>query len=98
MDRFAPQRFVDRFLVDVDFAGQRFGDNYMGIDRFEVEVIRKDNSMDRSHAHVHGMSVRTANGDHAFACGEQFVPTLYCLRDGMMPDELREEGMKCSVE
>src|SRR5215213_9225733 len=92
------QGLVDHFLIGRDVTGQGLGNEYMGIDCTEVEVIREDHSLKRSHVHVQGVRIRSTDSNHAPTLGQKIVPALQCFKDRTMPDELREERVKGAMQ
>ncbi len=70
----------------------------MRIHRAEVKLIRKDDTLERSHVHLKCVCIRAADGDHALPVCEQLVPALDRLQDGGVADELRKEGIERAVQ
>src|SRR3990170_7249904 len=56
----------------------------------EMKLIRKYDAMKWSHAHVHGVRIRAANGNDASSADEKFVPASQGFKDWTVPDKLRK--------
>src|SRR6476469_9680631 len=96
----SPRRegFIDHFLIRGDIASQWLRDEYMGIHRTKMEFVWKAHTLERSHMHMQGMGIRTANGHNPLPICQQIIPALKCFKDGTAPDELREECIKRAMQ
>jgi hypothetical protein len=70
----------------------------MGIDCTKMERIWKNDPMERSHVHVQGVGIRATDGNHMLTLCQQIIPALKYFRDGVMPDELREDCIEGTMD
>ena len=92
------ERFVDHFLIGRHIAAERLWNKNMGVDRSKVEFVWKYDAMQGSQVQEQGVRIGTAQRHDAVAIFHQSIPALDRFRDGRMPDELREERVKHSLE
>src|SRR5215216_3256499 len=70
----------------------------MCVDCTEMKLIRKDNALQMSQAHMHGMRIRAANRNNPLPTNEKLVPALKCFKDWTMPNKLRKIGIKSPMQ
>src|SRR5688500_4471134 len=70
----------------------------MCVDCAKVELVRKDDAVYGSHAHMHGVRVRAADRNDVTPADQKFVPASQGFRHRTIRDKLREVCIECSMQ